>query len=337
MFLLRKQRIKSKKAFDLPFSWIFAIIAGAFIILISIYVTTKFIGTGKQYDYAATAKSISNLLDSTVNGLATTTAIQPIDFKKETRIYLDCEVSHYQSPFFGRQTIGFSEESGLIKKWSAPENNISRYNQYVFGKIVMQSKKYFIFSKPFYTGYKVADLAYIIPESNKYCIIRAPENVEYELGALSFSNINFTTTINSCPKDSVPICFNFNDGKCGIKIDYEDEDYRIGRVTKDGATLEYSSTGLLYAAIFSSPEIYGCNIARLGNKIHLLGEVYRDKVELVKVKECGSLIEPYLNSIIEQSNNLTPIKLGNLLEEAKLMDEKNCESNCPIYSTETCA
>ena len=135
----------------------------------------------------------------------------------------------------------------------------------------------------------------------------------------------------------MPICFNFNDGKCGIKIDYEDEDYRIGRVTKDGATLEYSSTGLLYAAIFSSPEIYGCNIARLGNKIHLLGEVYRDKVELVKVKECGSLIEPYLNSIIEQSNNLTPIKLGNLLEEAKLMDEKNCESNCPIYSTETCA
>ena len=328
--------LKSKRSFDLPFSWIFAIIAGAFIILISIYVTTKFINTGKQYDYATTAKSIANLLDSSVNGLAATSAIPPIQFKKETRIYLDCETSTYQSPVFGRQTLGFSEESGLVTKWSAPENNISRYNQYVFAEEMMQSKKYFIFSKPFYTGYKVADLVYLVPETTKYCLIKAPEDIEYDINALSFSNINLSATISTCPKNSLAVCFNFNDAKCTIKIDYAGEDYKSGTITKNGKTVEYSSPSLLYAAIFSSSNIYNCNIARLGNKIHILGEVYKDKVNLVKMKECGSLIEPYLDSIISKSNNLTSSKLGNLLEEANLMDKKNCDSNCPIYNPERC-
>jgi len=331
-----KKRKLNKKSFDLPFSMLFAIIAGAFIILIAIYVTTKFISTEKQYDYAATAKSLANILNPVVNGLASASAIVPIEFKKETRIYLDCNVEFYQSPVFGRQTLGFSEESGLIKKWSAPENNISLYNKYIFGQEMMQAKKYNIFSKPFYMGYKVDDLVYIIPDSTKYCFVRAPENIEYEMSSFSFSNINLTKNINSCPKNSAAVCFDFNDAKCSILVNYDNEAYKTGSVTNNGQTVEYASASLLYAAIFSSINNYNCNIARLGNKIHLLGGVYKDKVELVKVKECGSLIEPYLDSIIEQSTNLTTAKLAGLLEEASLMDKTNCDSNCPIYNSEQC-
>ncbi len=330
------KRLKSKRGFDLPFSWIFAIIAGAFIILISIYATTKFINVGKNYGYALNAKTIDNILGPVVNGLASGSAYPPIQFNKETRIYLGCEASSSQSPLFGRQTLGFSEESGLGKKWTPPENNISRYNKYVFGRSVMQAKKFYIFSKPFFLGYKVEDLVYFIPASDNYCFVNAPENVEYTMRSFGFSNINLTTRISSCPTNSIITCFDFSDSFCEIKVEYDNsENPEIGRIIREGTTDNYAGESLLYAGIFSSADIYRCNIARLGIKINILAKIYLDKIELVREKDCGSLIEPHLNFIAQNSNSMTSQKLGEIYDEAVLMNQKNCDASCPIYACES--
>ncbi|MDP1729012.1 MAG: hypothetical protein Q8L27_02305 [archaeon] len=331
------QNKKSKKAFDLPFSWIFAIIAGSVIIIISIYATVKFVGVGKTYDYSMSAQTIANILDEAVSGLASTSIISPIQFRKETRIYLDCEVYFPTSPVFGRQTIAFSEESGFIQKWASPGMNISRYNKYIFGEKLMQSKKYLIFSKPFYSGFKVDDLVYIIPTTKDYCFIGAPEEIQKNILSFNFENLNNSESITKCKENSLKVCFDFNSQECNIIVSYDNSDnFGSGTILKDNQRLSYFNEGLLYAGIFSSPEIYDCNIERLGNKINVLGQVYKDKIELLSGKECGSLISPSIDLIIDISKNLTSEKLGDIYQEAKTMDRLNCNSACPIYGAENC-
>lgn len=333
-------RIKNKKGFEMSFGVMFAIIAGAIILFISIYAATRFIiPTGQYFEYSEAAKQISNSLNPVVNGI-TSALSTSINFKKETRIYIGCYETSSKSPYFGKQTISFSEESGLVKKWSKPGAEISRYNKYIFSENISQGKTLFIFSKPFYTGYRVDDLVFL--SMDNYCFVSAPEIVKEEIISLSIQNINITDKVDDCKKSSTKVCFGFSTGECNISVvgdcdtDYCKNEYDKGYVKKEGKQLNYYGS-LLYAAIFSSPEIYDCNIKRLGKKIAELGKVYKDKIDLIEPKECNSVIGNDLDLIISSAEKInSSAQLLGLFEEAKSMNEKNCDAECKVYPESDC-
>jgi hypothetical protein len=329
--------MKNKKSFELSFGVIFSIIAGIVILLIAIYATTRIIGTGTSIKYSEAATEISSLLNPIVNGITSAYATR-VELKKESRIYLKCFYPDYRN-YFGKQTVSFSEKSGLIKKWPAPGLNISFYNKYVFSENIEQGKTIYIFSKPFYSGFRVDDLVFM--NMDKYCFVSPPSFIQEEISDLEIKNINISSDINSCKKEELKVCFGFSNDECNVSVygtcdSFECEnEYETGYVEKKGKQVNYYSS-LIYAAIFSSPENYECNIARLGNKISELAQIYKDKIGIVKLKECNSVIEPHLNELIELSTNLSSRKLEYVYEKSKIMDKENCEANCKIYSSGSC-
>ena len=330
----RKGFLGSKRSFEMPFSWIFAIIAGSFIILMAIYATTKFIQTSQYSQYSESAKSLGNLLNPVVNGVTSAYSTR-IDFRKEIRMYINCSETSVNSPIFGRQTLAFSEESGFLSKWTTPGAEITRYNKYIFSNNIEQGKTLYLFSKPFYAGFRVDDLVYIVADN--YCFVGAPEFVKDEINSINPGNMNLTANIKECKKNDVSVCFGFAASGCSINVMPDMEsDYISGYVRKNNQTSTYYGDSLMYAAIFSSPTIYQCNVKRLGNKISALGQLYKEKIELVKLKECNSVIGPYIEDIQRLSMNMTQNNLKNIYQNAQEMDAQNCKSECKIYSPESC-
>ncbi len=327
--------ISSKKGFEMTFGMLFALIAGAIILIVSIYAAIRIIGSGQQTIYSESALSLGNMLNPVVNGI-TNAYSDKIPFRRETRIYLGCYETSKKS-IFGRETLAFSEESGFIQKWTKQGANISRYNKYIFAEEMIQGKSLYIFSKPIYAGFRVDD-AVILSMSN-YCFIGAPDFIKEEISGLAMKNVNITPSTDLCPANSYRVCFGFSGGKCNASVTPActgcDEEYETGYVTK-GKKQEYYYGSLIYSAIFSSPEIYECNVNRLGTKISELAEVYIGKINIVKEKNCGSVIEPNLNQLRILAKNLTSSKLMQVYLEAKRMDEQNCDSDCRIYNPESC-
>lgn len=325
--------ISNKKGFEMPFSWIFAIIAGSFIILMAIYATTKFVQTNQYSQYSESAKDLGNLLNPVVNGVTSAYSTK-IEFRKEIRAYLDCSETSINSPLFGKQTIAFAEQSGFFSKWTTPGANITRYNKYIFSDRIEQGKTLYIFSKPFYAGFRVDDLVYISAE--RYCFAGAPEFVKDEINSINSGNINLTANVRQCPVSDTSVCFGFTAAECDIVVMADrNDDYTSGYVKKDNQTSNYYGSSLMYAAIFSSPSIYQCNVKRLGNKIYSLGQLYKEKIELVRLKECNSVVGQYIDGIQTVARNLTQTNIRAIYTNANLMDEQNCRSECKIYAPES--
>ena len=327
--------MKNKKAFDIPFGNLFAIIAGVAILILAIYATTQLIVPSAKYSqYSEAAAQLSNYLNPIVNGISSAYSSK-ISFGKNTRIYLTCSTWGQYSPIFGKQTIAFAEESSILKKWTEPGAEISRYNKYVFSENVSEGKKYYIFSKPFYAGFRVDDL--VMTTFSNYCFVAAPANIEEEIQGLAMENINFTTNVKNCKTNQVNVCFGFTATECDVAVLGQCDgslckhEYDRGYVKKGDESMYYYGS-LIYAAIYSSPDIYECNVKRLGKKIAELGKVYQGKIEVVKTKNCDSLVGNNLDLIIPLAQKInSSAQMLRIQEYAKEMDENNCKSLCKIY------
>ncbi len=342
----KKIIIGNKRGMEIPFSWLFAIIAGAFIILIAVAATVRIINNGQQTVESESAQQLGNMLNPIVTGLSSAYATH-IDLTKETRVYDYCYETSDKSPVFGRQAIAMAEQSGFLNRdWTAVSMNISRYNKFVFSENMEQGKKLYLFAEPFYAGFKVDDI--ITMNAGKYCFTRAPQNVEDSLKMLKVGNINFTANADLCKNDEIIVCFGARSGgtKCNISVvgDCNDDScsqemgsFERGYVEKEGQSLPYYGS-LIYAAISSSPEIYTCNLKRLAAKTSELAGIYKDKIEIMKIKGCSSVISGFLDQIIASSQKITQGNLAGLYEirvSSLQMDAENEKADCPVYSSES--
>jgi len=325
---------RSKKGFEMSFSVIFSIIAGAIILSLAIYATIKFINIGQETTYVEAAKEIDNSLGDLVTGIAEGVSTK-ITFRKETRVLFNCSPppEDINSPF-GKQTIGFSEQSGIGQEWYESKTKITRKNKYVFANNTEQGKKMFIFIKPFYMGFKVDDL--IIMSSSNYCFVTSgtpyPSRIIEDLRNLQMENIQFAGSVDECGAGNITVCF--NSYGCNINIDSPSrlgyDDYEIGSVEKNREYFNYVGN-LLYGAIFSSKEIYSCNLDRLGKKTATLAELYLGKISVVP-SSCSSAIGSDLSTLMDAFN------AGNIINKygtAKSMDNTNALANCKIYPGES--
>lgn len=327
--------MKNKKAFDMPFGNLFAIIAGVTILILAIYATTQLIIPSAKYSqYSEAAAQLSSDLNPIVNGISSAYSSK-INFQKNTRIYLTCSTWGQYSPIFGKQTISFAEESSILKKWTEPGAEISRYNKYIFSENLSEGKTYYIFSKPFYAGFRVDDL--VMTTFDNYCFVAAPTNIEEEITSLGVGNINFTTNVKDCKAGQVNVCFGFTAKDCSMAVVGQCDgslcasQYDRGYVKKGEDSMYYYGN-LLYAAIYSNPQIYECNIKRLGKKIAELGKVYEGKIEVVKTKNCDSLVGNDLDLIVPLAQKInSSAQMLTIQEYAKDMDDTNCKSLCKIY------
>ncbi|MEK6859317.1 MAG: hypothetical protein AABX54_00740 [Nanoarchaeota archaeon] len=309
----------NKKAIEMGFNWLFAIIAGGFILFIAVYSASKFIGISEQkYGTESAAKFVS-LFDPLEIGLVAGKSSE-IDFVKNTRVFFDCDAD-VNAPF-GRQTISFSEQM-FGKKWSEKSNRVSIKNKYVFSENVVEGKRFYLFSFPFSMPFSIGDI--VITESGSYCFYDAPNEIVDDIEGLNIKNVIFPNLTTEC--NGIKVCFGGH-SKCDIKVSTS-ESY----VEKNGKKMYYYGN-LIYGAIFSSPENYECNVKRLMSKLNELGKIYISKIKIMEREDCEPKIEAKLSMEMGIAKSITSsrdlIRLGISSEEIDEINEAG-KPGCKLY------
>ncbi len=305
--------MNNKGYLQISFGWLFAIIVGAFILFIAIYATTRFIGTEEQTLSAKTGKEIGillNPLETSFETVKTTFFTMPV----ETRIYNKC--NNYGD--FGKQIIQVSQKS--FGKWAETNINVGFANKYIFSEKEIEGKKFYIFSKPFEFPFKVADLIYMIPSTEKYCFVRPPTYIEDEIDELDHENLLLE---EDCSEEDIKVCFNFGD--CNISV-WENAGY----VEKNGDKVYFEGDALMYAGIFADSDIYECQLKRLMKRLNNLALLYRDKAIFISRTGCYSNLNllALSNSAEGLSSSSDLSSINYIVEDIK---EQNDLANCKLW------
>jgi len=311
----------NKKGFEFSFAWIFAIVIGAIIIFLAIYATMRFVDTRKYQLNTVTAKQLSIIFEPMETGLASAKSTK-VELREETKIYNDC----FTSGGFGSHRFSLSSKSGIGSKWSDKGGDIKITNKYIFSQDVEQGKTVYFFSKPLELPWKVSELIFL--STSQYCFKNAPDFVESEVFGLNLQNVR----INNCTGDEINVCF--DSSGCDIIVrgtctDFQCENkYEQGIIEKEGKTLKYAGS-LMYAGIFSSSEIYECNVNRLMKRLMQQALIFRDESNFLSVK-CGALSSLSFLRIINLAKIDNP-DIWIIRNEAKQLDNENENAECQLW------
>ncbi|MCF7910322.1 hypothetical protein K9L16_01465 [Candidatus Pacearchaeota archaeon] len=301
---------------QISFTWLFAIIVGAFILFIAIYASTKLIKTGQDVSDAKLGKEIGVLLNPLETGFEsskTTSLTMPV----ETIIHNKCE----KIGNFGKQIISLSQKS--FGKWTDTDFEAGFENKYIFSEKNIEGKKFYVFSKPFYFPYKIADLIYLTSSEKDYCFIDAPDDIKQDLEDLQQPNI----IIENCSEqaDEIEVCFNDFSGSCEITVRYN-----LKEVEKNNNKIYFETDALMFAAIFSDLEIYECQIKRLMKRAETLALIYEAKANFVSREGCNSNI-----NFLELKNIFRELETSSGLNTVNFFVEdasnKNDFSDCRLW------
>jgi hypothetical protein len=143
---------------------------------------------------------------------------------------------------------------------------------------------------------------------------------------MSIKNIK----IGNCSSSDIKVCFG-QDSSCDVIVTplclenchYDYGGYEYGKIKKGTKSVEYYSSALLYAGIFSSPDIYECNVKRLMQRASAQCSLLSEKSFFANEK-CGFV----------SRENLLPLSssaLRTLIFKVKELDELNLAASCQLW------
>ncbi|MCK4553176.1 hypothetical protein KAT80_03150 [Candidatus Pacearchaeota archaeon] len=295
---------------QISFTWLFAIIAGAFILFIAIFMTLKLIGTEQVAQDLKSGKEIGVLLNPVEIGFESAKSTS-ITMPVETRITARCENDNK----FGEQIINLSQKS--FGKWTETNTEVRFPNKYIFSENP-EGKTFYIFAKPFALGFKVADLIYMTSSEKEYCFKNAPDKIKNEIEFLNQKNL----VTENCQADSIKICFS---GSCDIEVNYHAK-----YVRKAESKMYFSDDALMYAAIFSDSKNYECQVKRLMQRVANLALLYKDKADFISIRGCNSNLN--LLGLENAAKSLSSSANLNLVSSiAEEIDDQNKFAECRLW------
>ena len=299
-----------KKA-QFNFVWIFAIIVGGAILFLAVFGAMKAGNTARYQSDTEVAKSISIITDPLQAGFSEG-SFGRISFQQETRINNICF-----SEEFGKNVVSVATRSDVGSEWNLPGGATTINNKYIFSSEKSSGKDFYVFSKPFYFPYKVADLTFLI--SDNYCFIGVSKEIADEIIGLNIPNIE----IEDCTlPDSIEVCF----GGEGCDVDVYGS-----KVVKGSEEMEYVGN-LMYAAIFSDRGIYECNIRRLMYRTGMIAREFIDKADLMDARNCNTNLKRDLIYWRELTINATADELNGLYSVANVLGRKNDREICGLWN-----
>ncbi len=274
--------MNNKKALEFGFEWIFAILIGGLVIFLAIYAATQFIDTWGNQKNSEVGKEIGILLTPFETGLETGKT-NFITTREETTIFNDCSIEGE----FGLQRISSAVSSGIGKNTGTPGAISTFKNRYLFSDTSLTGKEFYVLSKPFEFPFKVGDLIMVWSENQKYCFIQTPNEIKKDIKELNLKNIyNVSTIRDPLCENATNVCFR-ESGECDIVVDSD----RVTHRGDEDRTVYYAQTennALLYAAIFSEPRLYDCQLKRLMKRSLNIAELYQKKSQYLEASGCGA-------------------------------------------------
>ncbi|MGD2072170.1 MAG: hypothetical protein PVG65_01605 [Candidatus Thorarchaeota archaeon] len=316
-------RFKNKRGFEFSFAWLFSIIVGAVILFLAIYGAMRFVKVGEYTVGTETAKALSIFFEPMETGLAAGKS-DVVTLREETRVYNDCQKISLSSKMFRGE-------------WSERSEAIDIGNKYVFSNDTEEGERFYLFSKPFEMPWKVSELIFF--NSDSYCFVDSPDFVEREVSGLNLQNVKLD---DSCIGDEIRVCFSGRGGGgCDVIVREpiegdEFDGYEYGVVEKEGERLWYIGDSLMYAAIFSSPDIYECNVQRLMIRLKKQALLFKEEADFL-VTRCGTLPLTGLDLIAEEAGDFEDARLGEFegLVSIKIIadqvDRENENAECNLW------
>ena len=305
--------MRNKRGIEVSFSWLFAIIVGAAILVFAIYGAGKILGMGGEITSTKVGKEIGILLNPLETSFESD-KVTLMSLKSDTKIQNQCS----SSGNFGKQILRISQKS--FKKWSKESINLEFSNKYIFSEKEIEGKDFFIFSKPFNFPFKIADLVYITSSKIHYCFEDAPSFIKEDLIELEQENLH----LENCSKESIRICFNY-ENSCDIEVNLNNK-----IVTKKEKSVFFETDALMYAAIFSDLEIYECQIQRLIKRANEILHLYQEKSKILIKKDC----DPNVN-LASFRSNLNQIEdsrnLYRIVDIMRNIDIENKNARCKLW------
>lgn len=307
--------MKSKRG-EFNFVLLFAIIAGAAILVLSIYGAVKSASWFKLSGDAESSVALSSVLDPLQSGSYGAVA-SSITFRKETLILNDCD--SYDG--FGSNSISTQTESAIRGDFINPIK-IGVSNKYIFSQ--EEAGKYFrVFSLPFDTSFRVSDI--IVVSSLNYCFIFPPEEIEENILSMRMSNFQIRNSDNNtCDDDSINVCFGYGQD-CDVLVNGMckdcDSEYEYGVVERSDGDVIYSGN-LIYPAITTSKDLYECNVRRLLFRAGMVANIYSQKSDYMNMRGCGTLLKSSLVSFSNMLLNADVKDLHAIYVESKNLDSK---------------
>jgi hypothetical protein len=285
-------RIKKRGFMEISFAWLFAIIAGAVILVLAIFAATKIINIGQYSTGAQTQNQIAVLLNPLETSFQTG-EVTSIGITQNTRIYNQCDAT---SGIFGNQIISISQQS--LGKWSTPTNGAAFQNKYIFSGNVVEGQQFYLFSKPFDFPFKISDVIYMTSSLTSYCFVNPPPSIQDELTKLNEQNLQLTNDTTACPGGSLKVCF--NGGTCDVNVNYVKG--TLSKSSSNNSTVLFYGDALMYGAIFSNKTVYECQLKRLMERESQLSSLYISKANTISKIGCNSNLVSDLTQLGSMSN-----------------------------------
>lgn len=269
----------------IEFNWIFVLIIGAVILFLAMFFVGKLIGTQQYASETELAKNFDILLNpfASIGGMGTVTLAKTIQLAQTTQINQTCSVKDRKITMYLRS------ESSTGKKWGEWSAANQIYNKYIFSNSSMQSKTFDVFSMPLNLPFRVDDLIFILDKD--YCFVNAPAEVKNEIGTVNLSKLRFVNSQNDCKAGSIEVCFETSGcdirvvGNCEGSTTTDCNKFDYGYVSKKG-NLDYATTPMMYAAIFSDQKMYDCEIERIKERLNGLIDIYNQKAAILASQGC---------------------------------------------------
>lgn len=318
----------NKKAYEFSFNWIFALIVGVSVIFLAIYTATNLIDTKRTEKDTVRAKEIGILLTPLETGLEQS-KLATISLPEGTRLVNNCST---EEPF-GKQQLSAFTRSGVGKKWQPISGATSTFrNKYLFSDDeLLAEQEIYLFAKPFEFPYKVADIIMAWPDTEKYCFVFSgnagvQRKIKEELSDIKPTNVSSVTSSSECSEGAITVCFDST--VCEINILTSQK-----KVLKESQNLYYEESTdvnnkytLLFAAIFSDPAVYECQIKRIAERASNIATLYSMKSNYLTPKGCGSapVLPMALSSFKNEADSLSSSQdLNSLYINAIALKSKN--------------
>lgn len=307
----------------MSFNWLFAILVGATFIFLAIYAANSLIGSERQVLDTQAAQQLESLLNPLETSIETLAKPRDLIFPAESRILVGCD----EDPEYSSSTLQVQISSALGQKWENNGYENKLYSKYIFASKENQGKRFASIVLPFNLPYKIGQFTIIWSEPK--CLVNPTQEIAKAFGNTTY-NIIIKENAASCPVKSERICFESSDEVCDVTVDSANR-----RVRKGSKNLFYEGN-LIYAAIFSDPEIYECNLRRLNQKRIYLSQLMAAKSQLIETTSLTGCSRTIQSSLISYSkiNYNNSRNLAYLFDEANKLEKQNDPLQCELWKEE---
>ncbi|RMD67210.1 hypothetical protein D6817_02280 [Candidatus Pacearchaeota archaeon] len=343
-----------KRAYEFGFASLFAIIVGAFIILLAIIVAVKLTNQ---------SKSTTNTLQGYQLGILTTpietnleeSKIATIEVPRPTSLFNICTPPDqaYSNLYFGKQELNARVKIDIGQESRESSGVSSTFlNKYFFSSQRLDANQiYYVLSKRVEMPFKVANVLIMWSDIDNYCVsdpANLPSYLKSEMADIGLDSFGFD--FNGCDnagETTKRVCFDCGAGisdDCDVVVCLSNQWVKKLDANDRERTIYYPlSTNpddkfvFLYGAIFSDPDVYVCQIKRLAARAKELAQLYRLKSNELEFKGCRS--QPLKNALpayisftdrIITADPLTSSLIEQWTDEATRLENENA-ATCKIF------